>query len=54
MTNAFSWFVSAFQSLVSGLNLSITLGTFTFGLFDLFVAAALLGIVVRNFVHIAR
>lgn len=54
MENAFTWLFGAFQSLISGLNFEITYHGFTFGLLDFLVAVLLLGVVVRNFVHIAR
>lgn len=54
LTDAFTWFMSSFQTLISGLNFSIAFQGYTFGLLDFLVALALLGIVVRNFVHTAR
>lgn len=54
MQNALTWLIGVVPTLINGLNFSITYGGFTFGIFDFFVAAALLGIVVRNFVHSAK
>lgn len=54
LTRAFQSFLSIFTSAFTSLNLSITLGNYTFGLLDFLVITMLLGIVVRNFVHAAR
>lgn len=54
LNDAFTWFIGALRSLLSGLNFAITFQGYSFGLLDFLVASALLGIVVRNFVHTAR
>lgn len=54
LNDAFTWFMTVVRGLVSGLNFAITFQGYSFGLLDFLVASALLGIVVRNFVHTAR
>lgn len=54
MNDAFIWFINAFRGILSGINFSITFQGYSFGILDFLVASALLGIVVRNFVHTAR
>lgn len=54
LLNAFNFFRQIFVAALQAFNLSITLGSYTFGLLDFLVITFLLGIVVRNFVHTAR
>lgn len=54
MDNALYWIISTFGYLLNGLNFSITIGQYSFGLLEFFLATFLLGILVRNFVHTAR
>lgn len=54
MIDALSWLISSLRSCVSGFNFSISLGAYSFGLLDFLLITFLLGVVVRNFVHMAR
>lgn len=54
MNQAFDWFSYWMRHIVSDCNFAVTVKGFTFGIFDIIVATFLLGLVVRNFVHIAR
>lgn len=54
MTEAFAWVISTIAQLITGLNLAVTVGDFTFHLLDFIVALAILGLLYRNFIHSAR
>lgn len=51
MSDGINWFFSFISNCVSNLNFSVVTGV---GLLDLLIAVTLLGIIIRNFVHIAR
>lgn len=51
MSTGINWFFDFFQAMAQRLNFPIVAGV---GLIDTLIVITLLGIIIRNFVHIAR
>ena len=54
MLQAWNWFLNTLSSFLSSCNFAINLGNYNFGFLDFIVVTFLLGVIIRNFVHIAR